>query len=385
MRWYARPESGTQQLRVTPRLASWNKADDPDQVRLREYLDDTEALLAGSRIDGPWALRLDVGLPTARDLLNAADLDNYGYPLAYRLRDSALVSVWCTKQHGEQSSVSIETARELPSPPTNVLVAKTTGSTSTAAFKEQIYAAVAETAELPAGPVRLELAFVVGPRRNWLNLWKPTIDALDPILGRTNPDRPWHPRDGRIIELGMHLTVDPAAGTEIVIGINASQTRMVASPYGRLDGDDGHPDDRTGVSPTSDLEGSAIADNSIRDARQRPFGATVDKGVLPESKTGVRDTETRVFRDDDVGYLNWLAANPDGYVINIARGLSASAARVHRAGCWTINGQNPHKGPWTGSYVKVCAEKLADIEQWANAKVGVPIPQCGTCNSGLVR
>lgn len=94
-------------------------------------------------------------------------------------------------------------------------------------------------------------------------------------------------------------------------------------------------------------------------------------------------------RQPETGELLWAtveASTPARTdVINIARGLSASAARVHRAGCWTINGQNPHKGPWTGSYVKVCAEKLADIEQWANAKVGVPIPQCGTCNSGLVR
>jgi hypothetical protein len=76
MHWYARPDSEPLPLRVAPRLASWNKADHPDQVRLRAYLDDTEALLAASRIDGPWALRLDVGLPSGRDLLDMADLDN---------------------------------------------------------------------------------------------------------------------------------------------------------------------------------------------------------------------------------------------------------------------------------------------------------------------
>ncbi|MGP4056367.1 hypothetical protein ACTWP6_16340 [Mycobacterium sp. 4D054] len=59
----------------------------PDQVRLRAYLDDTEALVATSRIDGRPALRLDVGLPSSRDLLVAGDLDNYAYPLAYRRRD----------------------------------------------------------------------------------------------------------------------------------------------------------------------------------------------------------------------------------------------------------------------------------------------------------
>ena len=66
-----------------------------------------------------------------------------------------------------------------------MLVARTTASASTPAYKEQILAAVAGAAELPAGPVGIELAFVVGPGRNWLNLWKPTIDSLDPLLGRT--------------------------------------------------------------------------------------------------------------------------------------------------------------------------------------------------------
>jgi hypothetical protein len=36
----------------------------------------------------------------------------------------------------------------------------------------------------------------------------------------------------------------------------------------------------------------------------------------------------REFRDDDVGYLAWLAAHPDGYVINIARSQNATEARV---------------------------------------------------------
>jgi hypothetical protein len=131
------------------------------------------------------------------------------------------VSVWCTKQHHQQSFVRIEAAREIPPPSIDVLIAATTASASTVAYKEQIHAAVAGVAELPAGPVRLELAFVVGPRRNWLNLWKQTIDSLDPVLGRTRPDRAWHPLDGRITELAMHLTVDPTACNEVFVGIAA--------------------------------------------------------------------------------------------------------------------------------------------------------------------
>jgi hypothetical protein len=94
---------------------------------------------------------------------------------------------------------------------------------STLAYKEQIHAAVAGAAELLAGPVRLELAFVVGPGRNWLNLWKPTIDSLDRLLGRARPGRAWHPLDGRITELGMRLTVGPASRHDVVIGIAAAR------------------------------------------------------------------------------------------------------------------------------------------------------------------
>lgn len=90
---------------------------------------------------------------------------------------------------------------------------------------------------------------------------------------------------------------------------------------------------------------------------------------------------TREFRDDDAGYLAWLSTHPDGYVINIARSHSKNAGRVHRVGCWTISGQSPRGDAWTGGqYVKVCAEHLAELEQWAIDQVGEPIRPCGTCH-----
>jgi hypothetical protein len=218
MRWYARPEGDSHQLRVAPRLDCWEKAGHPDQVRLQAYLDDTEELLVDSRIVGPWALRLDVGLPAKLELLHMRDLDNYARPLADRLKDREMVSVWCTKKHREQSFVRIEAARELATP-ANVVVVSTPSATD---YKEQINAAVADATELPDGPVRLELSFVIGPTRNWVTLWKPTIDALEPLLGRDPSDeRPWNPRDGRITELGMHKTVDPDFGNKIAVGMSA--------------------------------------------------------------------------------------------------------------------------------------------------------------------
>jgi hypothetical protein len=88
----------------------------------------------------------------------------------------------------------------------------------------------------------------------------------------------------------------------------------------------------------------------------------------------------REFRDDDAGYLAWLAAYPNGYVINILRSHNATEARVHHADCRTINGQNPLAAGWTSQYVKVCAEQLAEPDQWASDQVGGPIPRCQTCH-----
>jgi len=220
-RWFERPEGDALVLRKTPKLASWNRATDPDQMRLREYLDDTQELLEGVTVEGPWALRLDVGLPPGRDLIDMADLDNFAFPLAAHLRSNDLVSAWCTKRHAETSTVRIATARATQAPAA-VLTVRTTASTQTKAFKEQVRASVAHAAEIPGRAIALQIAFVVGPRRNWLNLWKPTIDSLDPLLGRTREGRDWHPKDGRITELGLHLTHDPTLGNDVVISIAAS-------------------------------------------------------------------------------------------------------------------------------------------------------------------
>jgi hypothetical protein len=222
VRWYARPEGDKHQLRLAPELDKWTKADDAGQVRLRAFVDDTEALVARARVDGPWALRLDVGLPAGEDLLHQKDLDNYALRLAFRLQDDDMVSVWCTKRHSEHSFVRLETAWEVP-PPMDVIIAEPTASydRSDHLYHQQIQAAVATAAQLPADrPVRLELAFVVGPAWNWLNLWKPTIDALVPLLGHSGSRRTWDPLDGRITELGMHRTVEKAA-RHVMIGIVA--------------------------------------------------------------------------------------------------------------------------------------------------------------------
>jgi hypothetical protein len=216
-----------------------NGAAGPDQVRLSEYLAAADEVLRPQhgRLSGPLAVRLDVGLPAGALLLEQRDLDNYLFPLATRLRRSTtseLVSVWGTKQYSPRSYIRVE--RAIPVPITGPFdcwcSVRTDTSSQTEAFKEQIRGQLAGTEPLPAGPLHMQLSFTVGPGRNWLNLWKPTIDALGQILGHASSGAPWDPLDGRIVELGLHNRVDPAIGNHVFITIAAEHLR----PYLRLGG-----------------------------------------------------------------------------------------------------------------------------------------------------
>jgi hypothetical protein len=217
-------------LRVQPRLASWNKSGHPDQVRLSAALTDAVDVLADAvaATSGPATLSLNVGLAEGL-ALEHHDLDNYLYPVTKavlpRLTND-LVSVWGTKRNADASTIGLESAVAVEGESDFDRVITTSASGTTVAYKEQIADQLGRGAELPSGPVALESSFIVGQRRNWLNLWKPTIDALDQLLGRTRPDRAWHPRDGRIVDLGMHRAIDPRIGNSVIIGLRARAVEL---------------------------------------------------------------------------------------------------------------------------------------------------------------
>lgn len=196
---------------------------------LASYLAETVADLTHSISEHkpPLALRLDVGLPEAVNLLDAHDLDNYVYPLAAKLapfRDPRFVSFWATKQHAAESFVRVQAAglSDAVEPADVTATVETTAAADTPAYKLQVRDQLPSSGLPEDCPVRLELSFVVGPSRNWINLWKPTIDALDPILGRTRAEREWHPKDGRIVELGLHCAIDSRVRHGVRLAIRAS-------------------------------------------------------------------------------------------------------------------------------------------------------------------
>ena len=93
---------------------------------------------------------------------------------------------------------------------------------------------------------------------NYLNLWKPTIDALGPILGSDSSGREWSPDDGRITELGMHVTADSKSPYGVKIG-KRPDPRRLKQVGTQLDRRDKRRDDSSAVHISTISGSSSIA------------------------------------------------------------------------------------------------------------------------------
>ncbi|MGC4806822.1 hypothetical protein [Micromonospora sp. DT233] len=226
--FYAPPEAVGSMLDTPAALASWDRAGSPSQNRSAAFIAEVHSIVAEQLRCAlhPLALRLDVALPGTVPLLARNDLDNYLYPLVPKLAAASgrqFASVWARKRHAPTSSVAVGAAERIPDPGgTYSFQVRTTASSASTAYKQQIRSQISMERPLPEGGVALQLAFVVGPRRAWSNLWKATIDALGPILGRDPGAHEWNIRDGRITDLGLHCSVDPAMGDHVDIAIRAN-------------------------------------------------------------------------------------------------------------------------------------------------------------------
>ena len=346
-------------------------------MALREFVAHVHGLLdpEAERLEGPLAFRLDVDVPAQFDPLWERDLDNYLFPIARTLPER-FVSVWGTKGRGIRSAVRAEQASPSTAPAAVFTVERS--SVSELAWKRAVFAAVEAAQELPEGPVGLQLAFTIGPAVSWPNLWKPSIDALSRLLGRTYPDRDWNPLDGRIVRLGLHKTIDGSYGREGSLEISASSA------------DETWPE-VSWLRSLSDRDRWAYFEQHRGKQRTRIQRAGHVRRSAPASPVGERDdgdltvgaADVVTFRDDDRRYLQWVAANPQGFVMNIRRGLNPSDARVHRATCRTIRGEPTRGGVWTGPYIKLCANNLNALDAWANARLGKPVRRCGTCTPSV--
>lgn len=86
------------------------------------------------------------------------------------------------------------------------------------------------------------------------------------------------------------------------------------------------------------------------------------------------------FRDDDSGYATSLSTHRAGYLLKIAASPSPAEAKVHHSRCSHIAPCDGKSA--TGSYRKVRAVELAELERWA-AEHAHPLPSaCRSCHRG---
>lgn len=99
---------------------------------------------------------------------------------------------------------------------------------------------------------------------------------------------------------------------------------------------------------------------------------------IPDASS-IQALDIEIFRDDDAGYLGWLAAHQTGFVLNVARNPRPNYLILHRASCRTISGRPTRGGPWTGPYIKVCSDDQLQIAAWTGHHVGAGPTRCGVC------
>ncbi len=88
----------------------------------------------------------------------------------------------------------------------------------------------------------------------------------------------------------------------------------------------------------------------------------------------------RILEDDDAGYLTWVDRNQHGFVVNTTRKPDPRYLILHRASCGTIRGKPARGERWTtGDFIKVCAERRAELDQWARQIAGGELHPCGLC------
>ncbi len=82
------------------------------------------------------------------------------------------------------------------------------------------------------------------------------------------------------------------------------------------------------------------------------------------------------FPDSDQAYFAWLAANPNGYVVNCYENPSPIYLVLHRATCRHI--ASPARRVGNG-YRKVCSNDAAELDRWAANDVGGSLSRGCTC------
>jgi len=85
----------------------------------------------------------------------------------------------------------------------------------------------------------------------------------------------------------------------------------------------------------------------------------------------------QTFDNDDAGYLQWVNANPNGFVVNVPKQTGAAPDMLHRSSCQHIT--TPQRTNYTTThYKKICSVDKDDLITWG-AKDSSNFQECKHC------
>ena len=152
-------------------------------------------------------------------LIRHHDLENYLTPLVRRLGAEHFNLVEAAKRVGGGSRLTIGSTvvdHGVLTDDWRSFECRTGSGPDRRGWKERLRETLMNdgVVELPAGPVAMEVEWSVSRGRNWLNLWKPTFDAMGPVLGEPDNRNPFNPADDHVMSLRLHRTLDDSPGWE---------------------------------------------------------------------------------------------------------------------------------------------------------------------------
>src|SRR5262249_16918297 len=211
---------------------SWDRAGHPSQVKLSRFLAHVDAITAPvlASVSGRVAAELIVGFSDGVCLIDSGHgLDNYLFPVVQRLGPARGAASFGPKDHRPPSRAvgpaQPDTARATPQFSTRMA-----GSYQRKQWKQPLHDRLAaQAATIDPGPAGLRIALTTGPGRNWASLWKPLIDAFRPVLGE-DPTQPFHPRDNRIVSLGLHHTIHTGTADDLIIAAGPTAPPLPPPP-----------------------------------------------------------------------------------------------------------------------------------------------------------
>lgn len=87
----------------------------------------------------------------------------------------------------------------------------------------------------------------------------------------------------------------------------------------------------------------------------------------------------KVFQNDDVGYLEWVAKHEHGFVVNTDNPPSQSMYPMVHSAKHKVVSSPTRTNYTTDRYIKICGMELSKLDQFVNERYGRKLSRCQIC------